>query len=248
MTALIIDDEYLARTAIKNILVNIVNSPTIVGEADGVKAGVELIQELKPDLLFLDIEMPDGTGFDLLKQITHINLHVIFTTAFNNYAIQAFKFSAINYLLKPIAREDLALAIAQAQARYLQQDNASKYELQTLVSNYENTDTKTHKLVLGDKDGYVVKSLATIIRIEGDGNYSNIVFNDGTSFLSSYSLAHYETTLEPKGFFRIFKSHIVNLSYVARYSNNDGGLVIMNDGAQLRISATKKEQFKALFT
>jgi two-component system LytT family response regulator len=247
MTALIIDDEYLARTAIKNILVNIVNAPTIVGEADGVKAGVELIQKLKPNILFLDIEMRDGTGFDLLKQITHINVQVIFTTAFNNYAIQAFKFSAINYLLKPIAREDLAEAIAQAQARHLLQDNASKYELQALISNYENTDSNTHKLVLADKDGYVVKSLNTIVRLEGEGNYTNIVFNDGTSFLSSYSLAHYETRLEPKGFFRIFKSHMVNLAYVTRYSNNDGGLVIMNDGTQLRISAAKKEQFKALF-
>jgi two-component system, LytTR family, response regulator len=141
----------------------------------------------------------------------------------------------------------LAEAIAQAQARHLLQDNASKYELQTLVSNYENPDTKTHKLVLADKDGYVVKSLANVMRLEGESNYTNIVFNDGTLFLSSYSLAHYETILESKGFFRIFKSHIVNLAYVARYSNNDGGLVIMTDGTQLRISAAKKEQFKLLF-
>ncbi|MBC7411794.1 MAG: response regulator transcription factor [Bacteroidia bacterium] len=248
MTALIIDDENLARTAIKNMLVNIVNAPTIVGEANDVKSGVELIEKLKPNLIFLDIEMSDGTGFELLKQITHINVYVIFTTAFNSYAIQAFKFSAINYLLKPIAREDLAEALAQVHARYLQNDNASKYMLQTLISNHENTDSKTHKLVLADKDGYIIKSLNSIVRLEGQGNYTNVVFNDGSSFLSSYSLAHYETTLEPKGFFRIFKSHIVNLAYVTRYSNNDGGIVIMSDGTQLRISATKKEQFKTLFS
>ena len=192
--------------------------------------------------------MHDGTGFDILRALPSNNsVYVIFTTAFDNYAVQAFNFSAINYLLKPIERYALANAIAQANERFLLQNNAASLQLQALIANYTNPDIKTQKLVLPDKDGYIIKSLDAIVRLEGEGNYTNVMFTDGTSFLSSYSLAHYDSCLENKGFFRIFKSHLVNLAYVTRYNSHDGGLVIMNDGAQLRISATKKEQFKALF-
>jgi two-component system, LytTR family, response regulator len=247
MTALIIDDELLARTVIKNMLATTPNAPTIIGEAHNVQQGIELITTLNPNLIFLDIEMTDGTGFDLLKKTPNPSFDVIFTTAFDAYAIKAFQFSAINYLLKPVARQDLAKAVAQAHERFLLKQSANHNQIKALINNYENNDAKALKLVLPDKDGYVIKPINTIIRLEGEGNYTKIIFTDGSTFLSSYSLLHYETTLESKGFFRIFKSYLINLAYVARYSNNDGGLVIMSDGTQLRISSSKKEEFKALF-
>ena len=247
MTAVIIDDEHLSRKAIANMLAGVNETVELIGEANNVKSGIALIEKLNPNLVFLDIEMADGTGFDLLKKITKINFHIIFTTAYDAYAIQAFQYSAVNYLLKPIAREELYFAVKQAQEKHLLAEVAEEKKIKTLLENYENSSTQLQKLVLPDKDGYIIKSLDEIVRLEGQGNYTKVFFTNSTHFLSSYTISFYEEFLEKRGFFRIFKSHLINLSYVQRYSNIDGGIVIMNDGTQLRISANKKEQFKLLF-
>lgn len=247
MTAVIIDDEHLSRKAISNMIADNKHLIQLLGEADSVKSGIALIEKEKPQLVFLDIEMTDGTGFDLLKKTTFKNFNIIFTTAHDGFAIQAFQHSAINYLLKPIARQDLHFAINQAVEKEKLTEASKKQQINTLLDNFENSSTKTQKLVLPDKDGYIIKPLEEIVRLEGQGNYTKVIFNDKTEFLSSYSLAHYESFLEKRGFFRIFKSHLINLAYVVRYSNQDGGTVIMTDDSQLRISSTKKEQFKSLF-
>lgn len=247
MTAVIVDDEHLSRKAISNMIAEAKAIVQLIGEADSVKSGITLIEKLKPNLVFLDIEMADGTGFDLLKKITYKNFHVVFTTAHDGYAIQAFQFSAINYLLKPIARNDLYFAIEQAKERQQPNETNQKLQLNALIDNYESNSPKSQKLVLPDKDGYIIKPLDEIVRLEGHGNYTNVVFKDKTHFLSSYSISYYEEFLEKRGFFRIFKSHLINLSFVVRYSNQDGGIVIMSDESQLRISSAKKEQFKSLF-
>lgn len=247
MTAVIIDDEHLSRKAIFNMLNDSKDIIQLIGEADSVKSGIVLIEKLKPQLVFLDIEMTDGTGFDVLKKVSYKNFHIIFTTAHDGYAIQAFQFSAINYLLKPVARQDLYFSIKQASEKQQLTEVAQKQQINALIDNFENSSLKSQKLVLPDKDGYIIKSLDEIIRLEGQGNYTKVVFKDKTHFLSSYSISYYEDFLEKRDFFRIFKSHLINLAYVVRYSNQDGGTVFMTDDSQLRISANKKEQFKALF-
>ncbi len=246
--AVVIDDEHLSRKTIINLVEDLKYDVTLIGEANNVENGIKLIHELNPDLVFLDIEMPDGTGFDLLKKIQNINFHIIFTTAFDNYAIEAFQFSAVNYLLKPIARESFYKAINQTKERLLITESVKKMQATTLIDNYENKKNNLQKVVLPDKDGYLIKPINEIIRLEGQGNYTKIIFTDSTHFLSSYSISHFSDFLEKRGFFRIFKSHLINLDYVVRYSNQDGGKVIMNDGAELRISPTKKEQFKNIFS
>lgn len=188
MTAVIIDDEHLSRKAITNMLADN-NNVRLIGEADSVKSGIALIEKVKPNIVFLDIEMTDGSGFDLLKKTLEINFHVIFTTAHDGYAIQAFQFSAINYLLKPIARPDLYFAIEQAKEKQQLTDAVKKQQVNTLIANYENTQRKLQKLVLPDKDGYVIKSLEDIVRLEGQGNYTKVflkiqlVFCQATLFL-----------------------------------------------------------------
>ena len=247
MTAVVIDDEHLSRRAVTNMLNDVKDTVQLIGEANSVKSGIVLIEKLKPNIVFLDIEMADGTGFDLLKKVTDKNFHVVFTTAHDGYAIQAFQFSAINYLLKPIARADLYFAIKQASEKQQLTEVAQKQHINTLIDNYENNAFKTQNLVLPDKEGYIIKPLEEIVRLEGQSNYTKVIFKDKTHFLSSYSISYYEGFLEKRGFFRIFKSHLINLSHVVRYFNQDGGTIEMTDGSNLRISATKKEEFKSLF-
>lgn len=246
MTAIVIDDEYLSRQVISNMVTSYKSRIEIIGEADSVSSGIELVESKKPDLVFLDIEMKDGTGFDVLKKINYKNFNIIFTTAHDNYAIQAFQYSAINYLLKPISRHDLYFAITQAAEKISLTEHTKQRQVNALIDNVQNSSFNK-KLVLPDKDGYLIKPLNEIIRLEGYGNYSKVIFLDKSEFISSYSLSYYENFLTENGFFRIFKSHLINLSYVVRYQNTDGGTVIMADNSQLRISSLKKEAFKSLF-
>lgn len=247
INALIIDDETSSREALHNLLVSHKGTIQITGEANGVESGVKLIMNCKPDLVFLDIEMPDGTGFDLLKQLPDPEFEVIFITAYDGYALQAFKFSAIDYLLKPVAREDLARAIEVARQRRVWRQPVRKANINVLIENYESGHGKMRKLVLPDNDGFLIKPIDEIVFLQGERNYTRLFFSNKESFLSSYTLLHFEELLNGCGFFRVFKSHIVNLSHIVRYSKTYGGTVTMTGGAEIPVSPAKKEELKKLF-
>lgn len=247
INAIIIDDETRSVETLRNLLAMHKDTVCIKGEAGNVKDGLLLIKNISPDLVFLDIEMPDGTGFDILKQIQHPSFDVIFTTAFDNYALQAFRFSAVGYLLKPISRDELAVAIENIVAKSGKRMSGGRANLKVLVENYENRNVQTRKLVLPDSTGFFIKPINEIVRLQGDRNYTRLFFSDKKSFLSSYTLSHFEELLSGLGFYRIFKSHLINLSHVQKYSKSDGGAVIMSDGAELQISADKRQEFKNLF-
>lgn len=235
--ALIIDDESKARNALKNLLAQYCQSVEVVGEADCVKAGIETIQKLNPDVVFLDVQMPDGTGFDLLEQIKDINFKIIFASAYDKFAIQAFKFSALDYLQKPVEPEKLTEACSKLgdSDRFAEINK----KLEVLLSNKNSFE----KIALPTMDGIIFVKIKEILRCESDNNYTNIFLFGGDKIIVSKTLKEYDEMLTPFNFFRIHKSHLINLAFLSRYKKGEGGCVIMEDGAELEVSRRRKEEF-----
>lgn len=234
----IVDDESKARKALRGALEKFCpDKVEVIGEADCVQKGLETIQSLNPDLVFLDVQMPDGTGFDLLERIPDIKFKVIFASAFDKFAIQAFKFSALDYLLKPVEAE----ALIEACSKLDENDRFRELnkKLQILLSNKNSFE----KIALPTLDGIIFVKIKEIVRCESDNNYTGIYLTKGERILVSRTLKEYEDMLTPFNFFRIHKSHLINLSYLNRYKKGEGGFVIMEDGAELEVSRRRKEEF-----
>jgi len=234
---IIVDDESNARNALKKLL--LVHCPEIhiVGEASNVSAGVAAIQEHSPDLVFLDVQMPDGTGFDLLQQLPEVKFKVIFASAYDRFAIQAFRFSAIDYLQKPIEPQNLIEACAKLKqpVSFLELNK----KLEVLLSNRNSFE----KIALPTFEGIIFVKITDITWCESDNNYTNFYLKDGRKILVSKTLKEYDEMLTPFRFFRIHKSHMINLAYLERYRKGEGGSVIMEDGTELEVSRRRKEDF-----
>jgi len=235
--AVIVDDESKARNALKNLLAQHCPEITVIGEGDCVKAGVQTINDLSPDVVFLDVQMPDGTGFDLLEQFSEIKFKIIFASAFDKFAIQAFKFSALDYLLKPVEPEMLI----EACSKLKEDDKFAEInkKLEVLMSNKNSFE----KIALPTLDGIIFVKIKEILRCESDNNYTNIFLRDAKKIIVSKTLKEYDEMLTPFNFFRIHKSHLINLAFLARYKKGEGGSVEMEDGAELEVSRRRKEEF-----
>lgn len=242
INSLIIDDEKGARFVIRDLVAKHFKGIEIVGEADGVESGIEAIYKHKPDFIFLDIQMRTGTGFDLLEKIKEINFEVIFVTAYNEYALDAFKFSAFGYLLKPIKTQDFCDVVGKLEANLLSSKKDLNKRLKVLVENYGDGG-KVQKLVIPNIEGFQIVKIATIIRLEGDGNYTHFVTTENKKITATKNIGEYEKLLNNYGFFRIHQSTIINLSYVEKYLKEDGGKVEMIDGVSLKISRYRKSAF-----
>lgn len=239
--AVIVDDESKARNALKNLLDQHCPEILVIGEGDCVNAGAEIIRDLSPDIVFLDVQMPDGTGFDLLEKFTDIKFKIIFASAFDKFAIQAFKFSALDYLLKPVEPEKLI----EACAKLKDEDRFSEInkKLEVLMSNKNSFE----KVALPTMDGILLIRINEILRCESDNNYTNIFLQSGKKIVVSKTLKEYDEMLTPFSFFRIHKSHLINLAYLNRYKKGEGGYVEMEDGTELEVSRRRKDEFmKAL--
>ena len=244
MRVIIIDDEERTRKSLQNLL-KISNTDTLViAEADTVKSGIQAIKEHLPDLVLLDINMPDGTGFDLLKQIDSISFKIIFITAYEEYAVKAFEFSAIDYLLKPVDPAKLIEAIEKAR-HAVEQENLS-LKLKALFANLDNADSHTKKLVLKTAENIYIVSTSDIFRCESDCGYTQFFLQDGKKILVSRNLKDYEEMLNGFGFYRIHQSHLINLRYIDHYSKLDGGAVVMKDKTNIPFARRKKEDFLKL--
>ena len=209
----------------------------IIGQADGVQKGKTLIEQLKPELVFLDVQMQDGTGFDLLKLIDLSKLQVVFVSAYDHFAITAIKFSAIDYLLKPVELEDITAAFKKIEkSKY---DKDLKQKLDILLGNVNRID----KIALPSLSGIEFVKIDNIIRCESDNNYTNFFLKDGEKIVVSKTLKEFEDMLETKGFFRTHKSHIINLNYMKKYLKGEGGSVIMEDGSEVLVSRRRKDDF-----
>lgn len=234
---IIIDDEERGRQTLKVQISKYCPELEIVGEASGVQAGLEIIRHEKPDAVFLDIQMQDGTGFDLLEKIPIVNFAVVFATAYDQYAIQAFKFSATDYLLKPIDPDQLIKAVAKLQSELNSQSLNKK--LEALFSNRNNFE----KIALPTFDGIILVKIKEIIRCQSESNYTTLFLPKGDKIVVTKTLKDFDEMLTPLGFFRIHQSHLINMAFVNKYIKGDGGSVKMDDGTVLEVARRRKDTF-----
>lgn len=244
MNILIIDDEIRARKSISEILKFSNSNVKVVAEADGVESGIVAIKKYKPDLILLDIDMPDGTGFDLLRAMEYIDFKIIFITAYEEFAVKAFEFSAIDYILKPAEPKKLLDAIVKAQ-QIVKQENIS-LRLNALFANLDNINPDNKKIVLKTAEKIYLISTSDIVRCESDMGYTQFFMADGKNILISKTIKDYEIMLDGLGFFRIHQSHLINIKYIDYYDKTEGGSVKMKDQSMLPLSRRKKESFLKL--
>ena len=236
----IIDDDQLARRVLKRILEQNFDEIEILGEADSVSSGIELIAEMKPDLVFLDIEMPDGTGFNLLEQLPEVDFKLVFTTSYSDYAITAFKYSAFDYIVKPVLLENVKATIARINDIPVLHGKQRVEVLKKSLAG--NSDEEDATIALPEMNGFTIVKISDIIRCEGERNYSRVFFKNGKSVLVSRTLLEFDNLLVPHGFFRIHRSHLISIKNVNRYLKTDGGIVEMLDKTQLRVSPKFKDE------
>lgn len=239
LKSIIIDDEPNAREKLQLILERYCKDVQVLALARDAQEGLEAIHQHQPDLVFLDIEMPVLTGFDMLKQLPEINFEIIFTTAHDHYAIKAIKFSALDYLLKPIDLEQLQSAIKKAAER--RKDKLSISQYQTLKENLDKQQHQMDQLAIPAQTGMLFVKVQDIIYCEADSNYTKIFLANKQKIVSSRTLKEYEELLEDSGFIRTHHSYLVNKALVQQYIKGEGGQLLMKDGTALDVSRRKKE-------
>ena len=240
--AAVVDDERKAREYLINLIKNQFDDIVVVGQADGVETGKQLIADTKPDVLFLDVQMQDGTGFDLLAAIDRTNLQVIFVSGYGHFAITAIKFSAVDYLVKPVDPIELQHAIDKIKNQ--QSLGEVKQKLDLLLNNVNQID----KIALTSVNGIEFVKIDKITRCVADSNYTVFYLVGNEKVMVSKSLKEFEEILSTKGFFRIHKSAIINLAFLKKYIKGEGGTVILEDGSELQVSRRRKEDFLAVIS
>jgi len=235
MKVALIDDEQPVRDTLQVILENYFPSFELK-QAASVTEGISLIKTFNPDLIFLDIKMGDGTGFDLLNRVKdQTKFQLIFVTAHNEYAVKAFKFSAIDYILKPVDPDEVKQAIHKA----MHYQPVSELKLQSLLSNQMQVPKK---IVLSDNQNIYLLDIKDIVKCNSVNNYTHFFLVDGREIIISKTLKHYEDLLRQHSFFRIHQSHIINLRYFDKYDKKEGGKVVLKDGSRVPVSSRKREE------
>jgi two-component system LytT family response regulator len=237
--ALLIDDETAALENLQAKLNEFCVGVEIVGMATSALDGIKKVNELKPELIFLDVEMPHGNGFDVLQAINTEEVQVIFVTAFDHYAIKAIRFSAVDYLLKPINIDELIDAVDRAKGDSTGAQPQNKYEV--LLENFKKTAPT--KLVLPHVEGYSYVDTEEMLYIKANGSYSEIYLKTGKRHIVSKLIKEYEELLSGHGFLRVHNSYLINLRLVKEYSKKQGHLVVMSNDAEVPISKARKELF-----
>jgi two-component system, LytTR family, response regulator len=245
INAVIIDDEPKNVRVLKNMLIEFCPDVSLLGEANNSNEGKELIQQKKPELVFLDIEMPYGNGFDLLNALMPIDFEVIFVTAFDKYMLQALKYSALDYLLKPVNIEDLKVAVQHAEVRI--KKNSINQQLTVLLENLKKQESGLKKIAVPTAEGFDFILIEDIIRCEAQGPYTRIFIKGSKSILVSKPLKDYETLLPDNIFLRIHNSHLVNLNFIKKYNRGRGGYIEMDDGTALEVATRRKDEFLSRF-
>jgi two-component system LytT family response regulator len=238
---IIVEDEKKSREMLLKLIAKNCPQLQVVADAASVKDAVAAIREHKPDLVFLDIELADGTGFDVLEKIGDANFDIIFATAYDQYAIKAIKYSAIDYLLKPYEVDELknaAARIAEKRSKSSGFDN-----LHQLIENLKKKDNDYSKITLPTGSAYEIVNINDIIRCKAEASYTYFYLTGKREYLVTLSLGHYEEILPTQQFMRIHHAHLININHVARMLKEDSGYAIMTDGSKIEVSRRKKDQF-----
>ncbi|MGC4040658.1 MAG: LytTR family DNA-binding domain-containing protein [Flavobacterium sp.] len=244
LRAVVIEDVKIIREKNIEIIQSACPNISIIGEAASVQSGVRLIKQLVPDIVFLDVEMPDGTGFDLLQRLKPIHFKVIFITGYEEFAIRAFRFSAIDYLLKPLNPIDLIEAVKKAE------DSMGKeifeMKLNNLFTNLERPKN-LQKLILKTTEKIYSVNIQDIVNCESDKSYTTFHFVNAPKLLVSSNLKDYDTLLKPHGFFRPHQSHLINMAYFDHFIKTEGGnTIVMKNKTVIPLAVRKKEEFLEL--
>jgi two-component system LytT family response regulator len=237
----LIDDEIDSIRVLQKLLEASSPEVEIVGKADGVETGMHIIQATRPDLVILDIEMTQGNAFDLLNELQPINFQVIFVTAFDNYAIRAFKYSAADYLLKPVSIDELHLAVERVVARM--GETSVMDQIKMLLENMGTFQLSQQKITIPTLTGLVFITIRDIIRFEAMGNYTLIYLQNKEQVTAIRNIKDYEDLLPEIIFCRIHNSHIINLHRIQKYQKGRGGFVTMEDGSSIEVASRRREEF-----
>ncbi|HEU5167112.1 MAG TPA: LytTR family DNA-binding domain-containing protein [Chitinophagaceae bacterium] len=241
----VIEDEEHSRKMLMEMLHEHCRTITVTASADSVKTGLTAIAEQKPELVFLDIELQSETSFEILEKLPEINFELVFTTAFDHYALKAIKFCAIDYLLKPIDLKELQIAVEKAEKR-LNRQYLNK-NLEVLLHNIKSGSQNNHKIALSTLEGLLFVNVSDIIYCESSGPYTHFVLKQANKIVTSKHLKEYENLLSGYDFFRIHKSYLINLREIQKYIRGEGGQLIMSNGAALSVSKQRKEDFLNIY-
>jgi two-component system LytT family response regulator len=242
---ILVDDEAKNTRALREMLEDSCPDTLFAGTATNIKEAEKLIREIQPDLVFLDIQMPHGDAFDLLDRLLPVKFEVIFVTAFDNYSLKAFRYCALDYLLKPVDTEELVTAVQKASER-LRLKNTSR-QLNALLSNLRQPEASFHKLAIPNMENLVFISVDDIMRCEARGGCTVFFMKDSKEITSTKTLGEYEELLPQGIFFRVHHSHIVNLFCIRKYHKGRGGYIEMEDRVMIEVSTRRKNEFLSRF-
>ena len=239
---IIVDDEKGARESLAKMAEKYCPHIEVIAKADSMKTAYEAINELNPDLVFLDIEMPNGNAFDLLEKFKEIDFEIIFTTAYDHYAIKAIKFSAIDYILKPIDPEELVQAVNRLENKVGQKELLNK-KFTALLSNLK-PENKIKKVAVIEGDGIMFVNISEIIRCEAANNFALFILTDKREVVGTRSLSEYEQLLSEENFMRVHRAHLINLNHIKKFKQikGEGGTVIMIDDSKVDVSRRSKQE------
>jgi two-component system LytT family response regulator len=243
LKAFIIDDEFQSRSFLNNMLRQYCPEISLVGEASTVDEGFDGIKKYDPNIVFLDIQMNGETGFDLLKRFQVINFALIFTTAFDQYAIKAFRFNAIDYLMKPIVTDELIEAVNKVKQQTTPSPPVSKVQVEQLHNDIKDKKKIHDKLAIPTTEGFTIIPVNEIVYCRASSNYTEFFLADKKCILSSYTLKQYDEILTSQFFFRAHRSYLINLAHVKLYRKGEGGEIVMSNGHEIELSRTHKDEF-----
>lgn len=241
LQVIIVEDEFHSRETLKTFLTEYCPEVEILGTAASVEEAVGKISELRPNLVFMDIELQTGTGFDVIQQVKHLDFHLVFTTAFEHYAIKAIKFSSIDYLLKPIDLEELMEAVHKV--KELVQSESRQHLLENLLNNFQTPNPENRKICLSTAEGIEFIPAHHISYCEANGSYTDFHLTDNRKLVVSKNLKEYENLLADMNFMRVHNSFLINLEEVKKFIRSEGGYIVMNNDKQVSISNSKREDF-----
>lgn len=246
MNVIIVDDEQDSRDILSNYLTKYCPQVTVKATANSVKTGLEAIAKHSPEIVFLDIEMPYGNGFDLLDQAGDFNFETVFVTAYDNYAIQALNQSAAYYLLKPIDIDELIAAVEKIEAEKKSEDYTQHAKI--LLENLQSSKDQKRKIMLPTLEGFELVTISEIIYCKAQDNFTEFHLKDGNKLLICKTLKYFEEILANYHFLRIHRSHMVNLNDVVKYTKGKGGFITLSNSDELEVSSTKKKELLEQFS